>query len=110
VPDDQKSLERLTVAAGGGIKPSDVFGIVVRTVGLLLLLGVAILSLPLRGPYNVAELIVFGFPTLVVGLWLLRGAPLLVSFAYPGALEKTRRTVPSQAAHRDAAIETIAPT
>jgi hypothetical protein len=116
VPDEQKAIERLTVARGDEMKPPDVFGIVVRTLGLLLVLGVApclllaILSLALGGPYNVAELLIFGLPTLVVGLWLLRGAPLLVSFAYPDAFRKTRRTAPSQAAHRDAAIGPIGQT
>jgi hypothetical protein len=92
------------------MKPSDVFGIVVRTVGLLLVLAaaaslfVAILGALDGGQHSAAGLAASGFPTLLVGLWLLRGAPLLVWFAYPDAFKKTRTTAPIEAAHRDAAL------
>ncbi len=71
------------------MKPSDVFGIVVRTVGLLITLtalwsiGWALLSLAGGGPGNAAGLLIFGIPELLIGLWLLRGAKPLVRFAFP---------------------------
>lgn len=74
--------------------PKDCFGLIVRTVGLLLLL----LSLPyflaalvgifMREPivgqspaYNVA----YGLMTLIVGHYCLRGAPRLIEIAYGSA-------------------------
>jgi hypothetical protein len=70
------------------MKPSDIFGIVVRTVGLVIALvglwtvGWAILNLVGGGPGTVA-LLVSGVPELLVGLWLIRGAEPLVRFAFP---------------------------
>lgn len=84
------------------MKPFEVFGVVVRTIGLLLVLGsapcmfLAILSLSFGGPYNAAWLTLFSFPTLLAGLYLLRGAPLLIWFAYSGdakAQQISRRSV-----------------
>jgi len=71
------------------MKPSELFGVVVRSVGLLLVLpalGVqffAILNLVMGGPGNVAGMMILSIPVLLVGLWLLRGAPGIVAFAYP---------------------------
>ena len=71
------------------MKPSEVFGIVVRTVGLLMTLIAAAqilvgtLHLVLGGPMNPISLLVFAIPALLVGLWFLRGAESLVRFAFP---------------------------
>jgi len=71
------------------MKPSDVFGVVVRTVGLVVTLmglwriGYAILDLVGGGPGGAAGLLITGVPELLVGLWLLRGAKPLVQFAFP---------------------------
>ena len=68
---------------------TDVFGIIVRTFGLivvLLALGFilpAILSLTMGGPGTLIGMLFYGVPTLIVGLWLLRGGRAVVSFAYP---------------------------
>jgi uncharacterized membrane protein len=70
------------------MKPSEIFGIVVRTVGLILTLIAfsqicfALLNTVGGGP-GYASGYFFGIPGLVVGLWLLRGAKSLVSFAFP---------------------------
>lgn len=70
--------------------PREAFALVVRTVGLLLTL-VAVgliysgsLSLLLGGPANMTALLAYGIPEFVAGIWLLRGAPDLVSFAFGG--------------------------
>jgi hypothetical protein len=73
------------------MKPVDVFAVVVRTIGLVVcfvsgaVLFFAILNLVLGGPVNAFGLAVVGAPLFSVGLWLLRGAPSLVAFAFPGA-------------------------
>jgi len=69
------------------MKDVEIFGIIVRTAGLivaLIALGYllpAILSLIFGGPR--AFLLFYGIPGLIVGLWLLRGAETIVSFAFP---------------------------
>jgi hypothetical protein len=71
------------------MKPSEMFGVVVRSVGLLLVLPAlgtqffAILSLVLGGPGNAVGMMILSLPVLLVGLWLLRGAPGIMAFAYP---------------------------
>jgi hypothetical protein len=71
------------------MKDRNVFGIVVRTVGLivvLIALGLifpALLSLVMGGPGTLIGLLFYGIPLLLVGLWLLRGARSIVSFAFP---------------------------
>jgi len=66
--------------------PQDVFGIVVRTVGLLTLLwGVVALG---SGAWVATEAIGIA---LIAGAFLLRGAPHLVDVAYPR--KKTRRRI-----------------
>ena len=71
------------------MKPADVFAIVVRTIGLLVcLFAGAILywgavNSVLGGPTDVIGLAIAGGPMLGVGLWLLRGVPSIVAFAFP---------------------------
>lgn len=71
------------------MKPSELFGVMVRTIGLLLVLSSAWglffagLNLVLGGPGNVAGMVIMGVPVFCVGLWLLRGAESFVRFAYP---------------------------
>jgi len=65
----------------------DVFGIIVRTVGLMITLAAAwLILLGLFGLISasgqVAGLLFYGIPALFVGLWLLRGARSVVSFAF----------------------------
>ena len=65
----------------------DVFEIIVRTVGLLITLAAAwLILLGLFGLISasgqVAGLLFYGIPVLFVGLWLLRGARSIVSFAF----------------------------
>ena len=73
------------------MKTTQIFGIIVRTVGLIVvvssmgLLIPAILSLFAGGP--LAALLFYGVPTFILGLWLLRGARSVVSFAYPEEVE-----------------------
>lgn len=75
------------------MKPSDVFGIVVRTIGLcvsllgglyilgFLLLAVGMLNLGYHGPPT--DYLVYGLGFVIAGSGLLRGAPWIVSFGYP---------------------------
>ena len=66
----------------------DVFGIIVRTVGLMITLAAAwLILLGLLGLISGASgqsagLLFYGIPALFVGLWLLRGARSIVSFAF----------------------------
>lgn len=81
--------------------PREAFGLIVRTVGLLLTL-VAVgliysgsLSLLLGGPANMTALLAYGIPEFLAGVWLLRGAPDLVSFAYGGDGLESHSSPPS---------------
>ena len=71
------------------MKPVEIFAIVIRTVGLIVsLIGSAILfwallNLVLGGPASPGGGIIVGVPILLCGLWLLRGAPPLLAFAFP---------------------------
>ena len=71
------------------MKPADVFAVVVRTIGLLVclwagaILSWAFISVVFGGPFSFIGQAIIGGPSLAVGLWLLRGAPLLIAFAYP---------------------------
>ena len=71
------------------MKPSELFGVFVRTMGLFLVLGalcqifLAILNLVGGGPQNVFGMLLYGVPVLLVGLWFLRGPKALISFAFP---------------------------
>jgi hypothetical protein len=71
------------------MKPVETFAIVVRTVGLIVsqvaaaILFWALLNFVLGGPASAGGMIIVGGPILLVGLWLLRGAPPLLAFAFP---------------------------
>ena len=71
------------------MKPSELFGVVVRSVGLVVSLSAmsvlfyAIVNLVLGGPASVVGLFIVGVPPLLVGLWLLLGASDLASAVYP---------------------------
>jgi len=70
------------------MKPYEVFGLFIRCVGLVLALA------GLHGLYravimlvqNIAAIsfmpLIFGIPTLVLGVWFLRGAAWLMLFSY----------------------------
>ncbi|MBN2128483.1 MAG: hypothetical protein JW741_03270 [Sedimentisphaerales bacterium] len=68
---------------------ADVFGVIVRTIGLLILLGalwqiaLGLLALLGGGPYNTIALLLSGIPALLLGLWFLKGAKFLMAYAYP---------------------------
>ena len=70
------------------MKPSEVFGVVIRTIGLLLLMfavsqiAMGLLALVIGGLGNVFVMLLSGIPSFLVGYWFLRGAPLIVSLAY----------------------------
>ncbi len=70
------------------MKPSELFGVVVRTIGLIIFLTalfqvfIGILNLVGGGPGNVVGMLLYGIPALLVGLWFLRGAKALISFAF----------------------------
>jgi hypothetical protein len=76
------------------MKPSELFGVVVRSVGLLLVLSAAwvlfwaILNLVMGGPANVAGMLVVGIPALLVGIWLLRGGSNLAAAVYSNESRK----------------------
>lgn len=62
------------------MKPPEAFGVVVRTVGLVVvLIAINAIIFALAEPGS----LFLGIPLLLAGLWLLRGAAPLVSFAYP---------------------------
>ena len=62
------------------MKPSDIFGIVVRTMGLILVLVALGYSIPAMVQPG---LLFFEIPALLLGFWLLRGGKAVVSFAFP---------------------------
>ena len=70
------------------MKPAELFGVAVRTVGLLVLLGAAwatfIGLLGIIGGGPTGGMLFFAIPALAVGFFLLRGgANVVVGFAYP---------------------------
>ncbi len=73
------------------MKPNDLFGVVVRAVGLILVLTslrqvfIAIVSLVGGGSENAVGLLLFGVPAMLIGIWLVGGAKSLIDFAYPEA-------------------------
>jgi drug/metabolite transporter (DMT)-like permease len=79
------------------MKPSEVFGVVVRSIGLLLVMGVlwafywAFLSLILGGPGNVLGILIVSIPALFVGVWFLSGPKSLISIAYQEEYEKGQK-------------------
>ncbi|HEX4144612.1 MAG TPA: hypothetical protein VHY91_13990 [Pirellulales bacterium] len=65
--------------------PVQLFGIVVRTIGLLMTLfgaGASVLGL-LAVFWGDPILLFIGIPVLLVGLWLVRGPEWLIGLAYP---------------------------
>jgi hypothetical protein len=77
------------------MKPSDVFGVAVRTIGLILLLASlwlffwAFLNLVMGGPSSVIGMIILAIPPLFVAVYFLGGAKGLVYLAYQDEFEKT---------------------
>jgi len=75
------------------MKPSDVFGICIRILGLLGIIGgilyiIDAMYLLLSGQeqhagFYAGEYILFGIILTVVALYFIRGAPHIVRFAYP---------------------------
>jgi hypothetical protein len=71
------------------------FSIVVRTVGLLACLAsgaclfFGLITLVLGGPANGAGIVIVFGPVFVAGLWLLRGAPAVIAFAFPGVADES---------------------
>jgi hypothetical protein len=71
------------------MKPAEIFGIIVRTIGLLMIVpatlsgAYGLLGALMGGPTVTIAIFVLSFPLVAVGLWMLRGAPSLVEFAYP---------------------------
>ena len=71
------------------MKQSEIFGVIVRAAGLLLLLMAArhlcgaVINLAFGGSEPAAGFF-SGIPEIIVSLWLLRGAKHLVAFAFPG--------------------------
>ena len=76
------------------MKPSDIFGVAVRTIGLILLLGSlwllfwAFLNLVMGGPSSAFGMIILAIPPLLVSVYFLGGAKGLVYLAYQDELEK----------------------
>ena len=74
------------------MKPHELFGVVVRSIGLVILLAgllylysaVAVAFAPDKGVDSPVSYFVAGFGALLVSIYFLRGAPLLVRFAYHG--------------------------
>jgi len=70
------------------VKREELFDVAVRTVGLLVVLPAlytvvfGLLGVALGGPGEVIGLLWFGVPAMAVGLWLMRRADVVVSFAY----------------------------
>jgi hypothetical protein len=82
------------------MKPSELFSVVIRTIGLLLLMFavsqflMVLLNLVGGGPGNVFVIrLLCGIPSFLVGFWFLRGAPLIVSLAYEsGRYDQSEQT------------------
>jgi hypothetical protein len=70
------------------MKPVELFGVIVRTIGLFVAIGalflifVATVHLVLGGP-GFLEGYLYGVPNLFVGVYFLSGAELLVKAVYP---------------------------
>ena len=68
------------------MKPSDLFGVVVRSVGLLMLIGLWVafwsaICAAAGGNHFISALLI-GVPLLCLGIWFLDGAESLVRIAY----------------------------
>jgi hypothetical protein len=68
---------------------SEIFGVIIRCAGLALsLLGINDIYRALIMLVQVISItsfmpVLFGIPCLLIGVWFLRGAPLLMPFSYP---------------------------
>jgi hypothetical protein len=71
------------------MNPSDLFGVIARTIGFVMLLGalwqiaLELLTLVAGRPANVLASLLTGIPALLLGLWFLSGAKSLIAYAYP---------------------------
>lgn len=76
------------------MKPAVVFGVVVRTIGLLICLCAysflfwAVINLSFGGPTSALALAIVGVLMLGVGLWLLHVAPSLIAIAFPNSRDR----------------------
>lgn len=76
------------------MKPSDIFGVVVRTIGLLLIMGSmwavfwAFVIILFGGPGSFVGMIIGSIPSLFVGVWFLGGAKAIIRIAYPDEFDK----------------------
>ena len=82
------------------MKPKEVFGIVVRAFGLVLMLWGLLYFLYLAGWMAGRGHLVAGAAAFAYGIYLLREAPLLVHFAYRETEERLERT--EETSDRDA--------
>ena len=78
------------------MKPKDILGIIIRVIGIALFLfsiwylvgGVALLINPeLKPEYHARQYFVSGSIGFILGLYFLRGAPLLLRYCYPDEKE-----------------------
>jgi len=67
------------------MKPSDIFGVIVRTLGLLMAVTAIRTGLYWLRASSVLHAIMFGIPYLFITAYLIRGAPHLLKFSYPKA-------------------------
>ncbi len=71
------------------MKPAELFGVVVRSVGLVLVLWAlwllfwALLNIIGGGSENVLEMLLNAFLAVFMGVWFLGGAPIIVNWTYP---------------------------
>ncbi len=85
----------------------DVFGVIIRTFGLLLLLSALWFLANLTGyeigsPLGIRSLFLRGVVQPLVGLYLLRGAPGLIDFSYPSGRNGERKNPKSKPEDPDA--------
>lgn len=77
------------------MKPAELFGVIVRTIGLLSALGglflvfLATVHVAFNGP-GFFEGYIYGVPGLFVGVYLLSGAKLLINSVYPTGPDQQR--------------------
>ena len=80
------------------MKQTDIFGLFIRCLGLLLVLyGLYPIYLffiwlipGVTSPHAIPLLLYLGIPCLVIGLYFLRGAKWLVSFCYPAKEQENK--------------------
>lgn len=89
------------------MKPRDAFGVVVRSVGLLMFVFLAyVLLIVIATPFLLG--LPFALLVLVIGIYLLRGAPLLMKVAY-GSSEDPGRFQASSTAQVRAGTDSPSP-